>query len=340
MSDPIVWANGPGGGTAKSATNLNRITAQVKQYIDAHIHNNHIPVFNVKAYGAVGNGITDDTTAITNAINAAHTATYLGSDAVWGGIVHVPLGKYKISSTIYVWQGVTLRGRTGFGSQLIAASGFAGPVVRLGTFFSRLEDINVNCNNVAASTGILINEAQESSGMFRSSVTGWTLTGIDVKQDGGSIDPQHFAIDEIELYPSVSAPVGAVGLRVVGVARAGSMRRITVNAADRTDAAAGVVPVGSVGILLESTPNAGLFESHVENFETGVSLVGARGTFITGLGCNNYTKDAVLIGSTSSKTTCISIVNEAPNLPAGGVAVRDNSPGGSVTSNISAFYSN
>ena len=50
-------------------------------------------VFNVKDYGAVGNGVTDDATAIQAAINAA---------AVAGGIIYIPLGSYKTTVTLTV----------------------------------------------------------------------------------------------------------------------------------------------------------------------------------------------------------------------------------------------
>ena len=46
--------------------------------------------YNVKAYGATGNGTTDDTTAIQNAINAA--------EAAGGGQVYFPPGTYLINS--------------------------------------------------------------------------------------------------------------------------------------------------------------------------------------------------------------------------------------------------
>jgi hypothetical protein len=86
-------------------------------------------IFNVKssAYGATGNGTTDDTAAIASAITAA---------SVEGGIVYFPAGTYLISSTLQVLHaGVRLVGAsrdsttinlgssmtTGDGVQLLAA---------------------------------------------------------------------------------------------------------------------------------------------------------------------------------------------------------------------------
>lgn len=48
--------------------------------------------FNVKDYGATGNGTTDDTTAIANALAACNAAG--------GGTVFMPAGNYKITSTL------------------------------------------------------------------------------------------------------------------------------------------------------------------------------------------------------------------------------------------------
>ena len=57
--------------------------------------------FNVRDYGAVGNGSTNDTAAINKAITAANTAG--------GGIVRFPSGTYESKNTIKMKSNVTLQ---------------------------------------------------------------------------------------------------------------------------------------------------------------------------------------------------------------------------------------
>lgn len=57
-------------------------------------------VFDVKAYGATGNGTTDDTASIQSAVDAAHTAG--------GGTVWFPAGTYKlVTNPIKLYSGTT-----------------------------------------------------------------------------------------------------------------------------------------------------------------------------------------------------------------------------------------
>ncbi|MEK6532104.1 MAG: glycosyl hydrolase family 28-related protein [Deltaproteobacteria bacterium] len=79
-------------------------------------HNNdgsHKAWVDVKEYGATGDGVTDDTTAIQNAINTLSAS---------GGTVLFPLGTYLISSTLTVPSYVFLVGVSRYRSQLKAAS--------------------------------------------------------------------------------------------------------------------------------------------------------------------------------------------------------------------------
>jgi hypothetical protein len=53
----------------------------------------HGPVYNVKAFGAKGDGTTDDTAAIQAAVTAASVA---------GGVVRIPVGTYLVTNTITI----------------------------------------------------------------------------------------------------------------------------------------------------------------------------------------------------------------------------------------------
>jgi polygalacturonase len=61
-----------------------------------------LPVFNVKSYGAVGNGTHNDTPAINKAIAAANAAS-------GGGIVEVPSGTYLSANSIHLLSNVTIQ---------------------------------------------------------------------------------------------------------------------------------------------------------------------------------------------------------------------------------------
>ena len=99
-----IW-NGPTAGTALLQNTTDPFTTSglitANGGIDASWINTD-SFFNVKFYGATGNGSTDDTTAIQNALNAAGTAN--------GGIVYLPVGTYNISSTLSIPTNVTLEG--------------------------------------------------------------------------------------------------------------------------------------------------------------------------------------------------------------------------------------
>jgi len=76
-------------------------------------------VFNVKDYGAVGDGSTDDTSAIQSAINAVPNS---------GGVVYLPRGTYKISDTLLIGNGSSSGPSTKQNVSFIGDSGAAGGI--------------------------------------------------------------------------------------------------------------------------------------------------------------------------------------------------------------------
>lgn len=88
--------------------------------------------FNVKDYGALGNGVADDTVAIQNAINAAGTN---------GGQVFFPAGQYKINSSSPLnntHDAVTFMGSGVSNTKIVIGSGFTGSaaITNTGNYFT------------------------------------------------------------------------------------------------------------------------------------------------------------------------------------------------------------
>lgn len=81
--------------------------------------------FNVKTYGAQGNGVSDDTAAIT--------ATIAAATAVGGGTVFFPPGIYRTTTSITLPGNILLLGSGGLSSKLAIDSGVGAGAVIFGT---------------------------------------------------------------------------------------------------------------------------------------------------------------------------------------------------------------
>jgi len=119
------------------------------------------PVIDVTAYGATGNGVTDDTAAIQAAIDAA--------EATKGGTVHFPAGTYRISGTLTVEASAVYLVGQGAEQSNITTHSATATILRLG-----------NGKNPISQVGV-------EGFSFRTSPTrALGAVGIDINGAGGS----------------------------------------------------------------------------------------------------------------------------------------------------------
>jgi hypothetical protein len=125
-------------------------------------------VVSVKDFGAVGDGVADDTAAIQAAI------TYIAS--LSGGIVSFPKGTYRITSILFVTGvGVTLEG-VGYGSVLLVDH--TADVVRISNQLTKIKMFEVQINTSVSRSG---------SAVFRVIAGGQTGVIEDIRVNGNAV---------------------------------------------------------------------------------------------------------------------------------------------------------
>lgn len=174
-------------------------------------------------FGVVSDGTTNNSTAMTNAIAAAHGASasrrsrIMLPDDTAGGLI-------GLSTPITVLNGVAIEGVGKRGSGFKALAGFPTntPVVNLGDvatepvgFDERLVNLQIDCNNIVNSTGIKCTNCNEGCGAFGVGIFNYGKYGIWA--DGGSSNSS-FGCEDIELLGSVSLNSGLAGFFADGSA--------------------------------------------------------------------------------------------------------------------------
>lgn len=134
----LTWVNGSA--PARNATNYNHSEAGIQEASDRLDR----LVYDVKNYGAVGDGSTADHVAIQAALTAAGTAG--------GGIVYLSPGTYIVAKYLLIPSNVTVKG-AGMGISVLKSSGStfrtAGGVAPEGSGYSMLQATGVSRANIA-----------------------------------------------------------------------------------------------------------------------------------------------------------------------------------------------
>jgi len=153
----------------------------------------------VKSFGAIGDGVADDTAAIQAALNA-------------GGAVYFPMGEYKVSATLRVeLDGMSLIGegsgnrkgasQPGTGVRILAAAGFVGAsILRVQRAADdrplthiHISDLSVEGNNVAGAIDGIVFRASQST-IHHVSIWQCTGNGLRVR---GYVSPNWDTYDDM-----------------------------------------------------------------------------------------------------------------------------------------------
>lgn len=207
---------------------------------------------NVFDFGAVGNGITDDTAAIQAAIN---------SFGIAGGTLILPVGTYKVTNTININKPIFMIGSTPGSTyqptttpavSIVWGGSVGGNIIKFGGFGTLIsgggiEGILID-GSLTAATALYVKDSQR--GYFRGlTITGVTAHGLLLENTGALSNPTGFMIfDDLRIQLRGGPTDNATGIFVNGdgTGAAGvtfcTFRRCRIDHAN----GAGVV-VGNVG---------------------------------------------------------------------------------------------
>jgi Pectate lyase superfamily protein len=134
--------SGPSGTTERIDQNIRRVSLTPAGTVVGPTGDNGGRVFEVKAYGATGNGTIDDSAAIQAADNAAEAVH---------GVVHFDSGTYLISSTLKIaspvrWEGAFSASNSGTNSTIVKAGAALNPMINIGHSNVELDYLRIDGN--------------------------------------------------------------------------------------------------------------------------------------------------------------------------------------------------
>lgn len=294
-------------------------------YSDVFIADASNPRIDVRSFGATGDGTTDDATAINAAIDSA----LLSFSSATGGEVVVPKGTFLVNSQIVVDPRVRLVGVGGRQSVIKAGASFSGTyVVRLGDgtgtriFNTSLENLRINCNDVAGVGGVYSTEANEGCVISGCLIDTFVTTGV-LYEASGAMQPGNVVIRDTEVTGSASN--STAGINFNNVDGQSLISHVTMNSNSGgvcTDA----IALTSCQVMIQS--------AHFERCTDGIQFnAGSSGAVMVAGGASGVT-NVVHIAAGSGGVACTNIVpNSATN------AILDDLTSRTITtSSIIGFY--
>lgn len=241
----------------------------------------------VKDFGAVGDGVTDDTAAIQAAINALYSGT------VQGGTLFFPKGTYKVTSSIYQKPRVSFLGE-GSRQSTITWGGASAPLLYSavvycvnGTdvspdfvFSTNIQGIGIGGNNIAP-VALAIRGHQENCRFVDILLGSFTTSGLDILPFTSINHAVSF--EDIHIIPQ-SGTTSAVGIKASHVQKC-HFKNIT------TDVSSGSY---LYGIRLYNNPLLNVFESiHTEDCQYGFYIEGGANNVFIGVEAQNAVANGV-----------------------------------------------
>lgn len=158
---------------------------------------------NVKDYGAIGNGTTDDTVAIQTALNqfGCLSASDYDANKFKGGILYFPRGVYRITAPLFINDNTYILGEGNYCFQGSPDPDYVSCTV-IKADFSNLEQYAIKVVPIVKSTNLRY--------------TGWFLSGTDM-DSGLYTFMDNIKIHNITFYTEQNIAVGFVGIGATNI---------------------------------------------------------------------------------------------------------------------------
>ena len=231
----------------------------------------------VTAYGAVGDGETDDTAAIVAAIAAAAAVDPKVGDFGCGNLVRFPPGIYVISSTVHLPNRVALQGANGRAVTIRASpSGFVGSCMfhasngNLSMFGSRLSDMLLDASHLRPASGpipavVRADAWQETSGLSR--VVLYNFVGYGLELQHGYGGAAYLPLRDIEIFAASSGALAGIMVHKISLVGAFQL------SVDGASICGGSAATFASAIVMEND-TLHIRGLHVEGVETAVTMQG------------------------------------------------------------------